>query len=356
MAGSAEANWIHADLAWGPMRCPNGNVMPYPKFSDEACLDALLLFARTHLVAGGSLRAKAYTGWADAPMSATAILNRFGDGSWPAAVFRFQEEMFAQAKDLDAVAAELPVRCRGNYGVSWVPGRVGDWLTQGCPCTACRAQPLPTAYPELVERLQDPADAEKGSTVWFEWACPERRRGHRPFRASVELMAAGGVYCAACRRADKFYRQHPVGTLKTNPEVARSKVEAPVVDALRALLPGERFATRQSVVIGAELARNVGSTITPDIVMVRRKLAIEIDGGDGNSPRYSTHDTVEGANLDVQRDLAIASLGWTSIRLRHPNALPLPGSPATIVTTASKSPKVMASALASAIEQVIAAM
>lgn len=329
--------------------------MPRPKLSDEACLDALLLFARTHLVADGSLRIKAYTEWAAAPMSAGPIVKRFGDGSWPTTVFRFQEQMLAQAQDLDAVAAELQVECRGNYGVSWVPGRVGDWLTLGCPCTACQAEPLRTAYPDLVERLQDPADADKGSTVWFEWACPKRRPGHRPFKASVELMVAGGVYCFACRKADKFYRQHPVGTLKTNPEVARSKTEGPVVDALRALLPDERFATRQSVVIGAELATNVGSAITPDIVMFRRKLAIEIDGGDGNSPRYSTHDTAEGADLDVSRDLAIASLGWTSIRLRHPNALPLPGSPATVVTTASKSPKVMAGVLAAAITQAIAA-
>lgn len=322
-------------------------------FSDEQVLSGLLEFARTHLVPGGSLRVKAYTAWPEAPLSFSAITSRFGDNSWTNVVLRFRELMLAQAQDLEAVAAELPVPCQGNVAVSWVSGRVGDWLSLKCGCEACQSPTLRVAHPGLVRRLHDPADADKGASLWFRWACPEDRPGHRAFNAPVEQMLAGKAYCPDCRAADRFYRQHPIGTLMHNPEVERSKVEAAVVEALRSLLPGERFAAMQSIVIGPDHADLVGKTITPDIIMFRRKLVIEIDGGDGNSPRYSAHDTPAGATIDVNRDLAIASLGWQSIRVRHPDALPLPASPATIVMCASRSPKVIAATLAPVITMII---
>ena len=48
------------------------------QLSDEVCLDALLLFARTHLVAGGSIRVKAYSEWSDSPVSFSVITKRLG--------------------------------------------------------------------------------------------------------------------------------------------------------------------------------------------------------------------------------------------------------------------------------------
>lgn len=321
--------------------------------SDEEVLDGLMLFAHTHLVAGGSLRVKAYNAWVIAPVSFSAITKRFGDNSWTTVLLRFRAEMLEQANDPDAVAAELPVPCQGNVGISWMPGRIGDWLSLQCVCDACQSPPLRVAYPGLVSRLADPADADKGASLWFAWACPERRPNHRPFKAPAQQMANGKVYCADCRARDRFYRQYPIGTLKHNPDVERSKLEAPVAEALRALIPGERFATQQSVVIGPDYADIVGRAITPDIIMFKRKLAIEIDGGDGNSPRYSAHDTAIGAGIDTKRDHALASLGWTTIRLRHPGALPLAGSPATVVPCASRSPKVIAAALAPAIQSLL---
>lgn len=121
-----------------------------------------------------------------------------------------------------------------------------------------------------------------------------------------------------------------------------SKAEEGVVVALRKMLPDEQILTKQAVVLRAPDQRLVGRAITPDILMWDRRIAVEIDGGDGQSPRYSEHDTEKGAKVDAARDRALAKLKISTIRVRHPDALALAKSPAFVISTRSTSGRIIA--------------
>ena len=88
-----------------------------PSISDEHVREALRAFARSNLIAGGSLRHKAYLSWSGAPVSSTTLTKRLTeDNSWTTLVLENAADMAAQAVDARAVVAELPVRCTGSLG------------------------------------------------------------------------------------------------------------------------------------------------------------------------------------------------------------------------------------------------
>lgn len=178
-----------------------------------------------------------------------------------------------------------------------------------------------------------PEDAVKTSLHWVLWGCPEGFITHMTISGRAAEVAVGTRYCGNCRSLDRWYATHTAGMLLTRSKVARAKVESAFVARLRELLPGERVAAQQAIVVPRAFAARVGKSVTPDVILFRRRIAIELDGGDGQSDRYSRHDTLAGAEGDTARDQALASIGWTTIRVRHPDALALPGSPAVIVST-----------------------
>ena len=298
--------------------------------SDAQVLAALDHFAATHMVPGGSLRVREYNNWRGRSVSFSTISKRFGDGSWDATIIRLREHLVLHAASPDVVV-EVPVECHGN-GAAWVWLRAGDWLSYRCTCDHCKAPTIEAAYPHLVSLLADPRGARFATTRRVDWQCPESRR-HWLVKATAEHVAKTSTWCFGCQKLDAWYLTHTPGTLLTRAKVQRSKAEAPFVAELRALLPEERIATLQAVVVPREFAARIGKAITPDAMLFRRKIAIELDGGDGGSGWYSEHDTAEGIRVDTARDHAFAALGWTVVRVRHPNALPLPESPARIVST-----------------------
>ena len=252
---------------------------PRPSISDDHVREALRAFARSHLIAGGSLRHKAYQSWSAAPVSSTTLTKRLtNNNSWTTLVLDNAAAMAAQAVDASAVVAELPVRCTGSLGVTWMSAPVSEWLSLRCACSYCSEPTLREAFPQLVGRLANPRDADKSSSLWLEWLCPVNHPDHRRMQGTATTIAAGDRYCGGCRSLDRYYSDHPPGTTMRNREVARAKIEQPVIDELRKQLPEVTFSYQLSVVVPRVFEPRTGRAITPDLLLLDQRVVVEIDG------------------------------------------------------------------------------
>jgi very-short-patch-repair endonuclease len=204
-----------------------------------------------------------------------------------------------------------------------------------CGCALCSEASIEEVHPELVGRLFDPRDAHLAVSLWVPWACPVRDPDHDPIKATAASVAAGEVYCGGCRSKDEFYAKHTPGEVL---EVTRFKPSTPLeqklCDALNELAPGLRARTRRQIVIAKEARYHRKYTIAPDLILADH-VAVEVDGGNGKG--YSRHDLPEGVVDDARRDRLLADVGWSVIRVRHPDGNGLRSSPATFVRTASTS-------------------
>lgn len=289
---------------------------------------------------GGSFSSSSYVAWYQRrpnpkPASITTICKHLESTThWMPVVHRRRERL-GRGPGSDRVI-EVPLICRGRGGGVWAPRRLSDWAVDNiCGCALCREASIGETHPELVGRLVDPRDAHLAVSLWVPWACPVRDPDHHPIKATAASMAAGQVYCGGCRSKDEFYAKHNPGEVL---EVTRSKPSTPLEerlrDALNEIAPGLRARTRRQIVIAKEARYHRKYTIAPDLVLVDR-VAVEVDGGNGSG--YSRHDRPEGVVDDARRDRLLQDVGWSVIRVRHPDGNGLRSSPATFVRTSSRS-------------------
>ena len=189
---------------------------------------------------------------------------------------------------------------------------VSNWLSLRCACSYCSVPTLREAFPDLIGRLANPRDADKSSGLWLEWFCPVNHPDHRRMQGTATTIAAGDRYCGGCRSLDRFYADHAPGTTMKNREVARAKIEQPVIDELRKQLPEVTFSYQLSVVVSRVFEPRTGRAITPDLLLLDQRVVVEIDGS-GVGGYASRHDSLEGVANDTARDQAMAALGFRTI-------------------------------------------
>jgi len=97
-------------------------------------------------------------------------------------------------------------------------------------------------------------------------------------QGTATTIAAGDRYCGGCRSLDRYYSDHPPGTTMRNREVARAKIEQPVIDELRKQLPEMTFSYQLSVVVPRVFEPRTGRAITPDLLLLDQRVVVEIDG------------------------------------------------------------------------------
>lgn len=319
--------------------------VPRPAYDLATVEDALTRWAAAALTAGGSLNRKSYDAWYSAqpeprPPSGIAVAKHLRPGAkWAEMILAARAAIVAVAVDR-AVAVEVPVECSGRGWVVWERRGVEAWLADArCRCATCAEPTVGAAYPELVPLLVSAESAARAVSIWVQWrVCAVGDPAHRPVSGPAEAMAAGALYCGACRSKDTFYRDHPPGSVVPGRRRAgRSALEAKVAAALSAIAP------HLGVEAGAGVSLPPGSgyhgmyALTPDLVIPARRAAVELDGGDGRSARYSRHDTDDGAADDAWRDRLLGEVGWSVLRVRHPDAAVLVDSPARIIATATSS-------------------
>jgi hypothetical protein len=213
--------------------------------------------------------------------------------------------------------------------------RLCDWPGAKCGCTTAELS-IRDRFPQLVHRLANPADAERPATLWTHWACSGDPR-HRTRKKPAVEVSDGQIACADCTEADEVRAKYAPGTQRPDPGKSR-RPEKETADALRLLLPGEAILIDTAIVTADLPEHPYWPELTPDILLPERKVAIEIDGGTGDSPRESKHDTEDGVRDDITRDWNLAALGWATIRVRYDGALALEGSPAELIYLRHREP------------------
>ncbi|MEU2169595.1 hypothetical protein ACH47V_26445 [Micromonospora chersina] len=309
---------------------------------DQATLAAAYDRWAAEAVTAGTFAVRHYNQWrarqpAPTPPSCTVLPRDLaGAASWPALILATRDRIAAHVTDA-AAAAELPVDCVGRARLRWEVRPLGQWLAdQDCHCPDCGQPTIEGRYPHLVAKLVDPRKADQAISRWVEWdLCTTTVRGHRHRRigGSAAAVAAGELYCGGCRSLEVFYQQHQPGDVVTARDRDTSTtLERKVASELAARYPELGFQHGMAVVIPQDADYHGLYSITPDLVSERLRLAIEIDGHGG----HSRHDTPAGAIDDLRRDHLLHQVGWSVVRVRHPDAPSLPGGPARVVVTSTR--------------------
>lgn len=306
-------------------------------------------------VAAGTFASRHYNQWrarqpAPKPPSCTILPRDLADApSWPALILASTQRIAAHVID-PAATAEVPVTCAGRARLRWEVRPLGQWLTdQDCHCPDCGQPTIAGRYPELVAKLANRDKAVQAISRWVEWnLCTSTVPGHRhgPVGGSAAAVAAGELYCGRCRSMEAFYQQHQPGEVITARDRDTSTaVERSVAAALDERYPDLGLRTGLAVVIPPDAGYHGLYSIAVDLISQRLRLAVEIDGHGS----ISRHDTPAGVADDQRRDDLLHRLGWTVIRVRHPDAPPLPRSPARILATPTRNAVQIAHLIAAAV-------
>jgi hypothetical protein len=289
----------------------------------------------------GSLRRGAFTGLAQP----STIIKWAGADNWAAVLWSRRRDIAERSAGRCTHELEVPLWCAGRGLFKWEWMRLGDWPAADHGCADCQKETIQQAYPDLVPRLVVPGDAARASSRWVCWRLCDVV-GHPAIEGPADRVARTELYCGRCRARARVYADHgPGDVLKPRGRAAVSSVEKAVFEILGVELSHLGVRPGWRVVLPPDADYYDMTSLTPDCLLVTAKIAVELDGGDGQSDMYSRHDTVEGAADDAHRDRLLARVGWQVIRVRHPRALRLKDSPARVVTSSSHSPVVLAGAL-----------
>lgn len=283
------------------------------------------------------------------PPSCTVLPRDLADApSWPALILATTQRIAAHVTD-PAIIAEVPVTCVGRARLRWETRPLGQWLAdQNCHCRDCGQPTIASRYPRLVAKLVDQRKADQAISRWAAWnLCTTSIRGHRhrSIGGTAAAVAAGELYCGGCRSLEAFYQQHQPGQAVT----ARDRDTSTALERQAATELGTRYPELGlqpglAVVIPPDADYHGLYSIAADLISDRLRLAVEIDGHGGTS----RHDTPAGIADDHRRDDLLHQLGWSVIRVRHPDTPPLPGSPARILATSTRSAARIAHLIAAA--------
>lgn len=210
-----------------------------------------------------------------------------------------------------------------------IDGRRGAWQAS--------IPPFKDRHPDLVDFLLDPADAESTGMVRF--ACADCG-DHTPF--SPTRSQYGPVpRCGWCRTAGGA---HPGDVVPRRGGGAHVQLEDDLAAAL----------TKTGIpsVTGHGVLTVKGSYVTPvicpDLILLSRRIAIEIDHAD--DPRGpGRHDQPDGIADDQLRDQLLSDLRWRVLRIRRPDQAVKGPWPWRIETT-SISPSTLATLIGSAVD------
>lgn len=278
------------------------------RFTKDECFQALCSF----LLDSDELFGRRWDGYG---MSTTTVVNYMGMGPWAEMITDFALEYAPH--DRIYTWPLCPMRKR-HTSPELFRGTKVEWLQS--QCSVCERQmasreawlaTVPTfaeQYPELVEHLDNQADAEsRAQMVAFRCASCGRR-------GTPWSPRSGGI--PTCTRCLATQGQAPGEPVPRRGGGESTRIEAKVAAALRQR--GFDVATNLGVVVReGSYYRDV---IKPDLLIPRLRIAIEIDTGVDSDFHENRHMTQGGADDDMLRDQLLAELGWRVLRVREPGS------------------------------------
>lgn len=190
-----------------------------------------------------------------------------------------------------------------------------SWLTGECPTCqesaasreewAADAPTFQDRYPDAVQYLSDPADAES-LTGLVRFACTQCGDA-----MSWSPRSESPPCCSWCRAADGAQPGELVIRTGGGEPV---KFEAELtVELIRC-----GFTASGDHGIVTKRGTYVVPVIKPDIVLPERRVAIEVDNTASNGWVHNRHDDPAGAADDQLRDQLLKDLEWRVLRVRRP--------------------------------------
>ena len=318
-------------------------VVEVPRYSDDDIANAVQQFVRdTNDYRLDTYRDLAHQhGW---PSSAT-IISRLGTDNFATALLPTVRA--TQPGDVVSRWSNCPRQAKH------LPDVVFDFSVEDFDTSTCRycevndvkraayIASLPRfadAHPYAVKYLTDPGQADqRGGYVDF--SCITCAASPTRWAPSVDTVPT----CHSCRSVNGA---KPGDLIERTGGGDPVQLEAAIASKLSDSRGLEVRCDRGIVIVqGAITVSNEMSSypvpaIKPDIVLAEQRIAIELD----QRGRWNSHATIQHIRQDIERDHALAAVGWRCLRIREPD-MPTIGSWPWRYETTSTSPTTIANAI-----------